>query len=100
MKFFNLPFASKFQIVLLLGILVGFVLVAQNQSADVYKYGLILLMGSALLQVVAGNIPPEANLVSTLVRLVAGLAIIAAVFAVGIWLVPILARIAANNNGS
>ncbi|HEY0793095.1 MAG TPA: hypothetical protein VGD78_18665 [Chthoniobacterales bacterium] len=100
MKFFRLPFASKLQIVLLVGIVTGFVLVAQNQSADVYRYGLILLMGSALLQVVAGNIPPEANLISTLVRLAVGLAIIAAVFGIGIWLVPILARIAANPNGS
>jgi hypothetical protein len=96
MKFFRLPFASKLQIILLVGILAGFCLIAQNQSVDLYKCGLILLMASALLQVVAGNIPPDANLVGTLVRLFLGLVIVAAVFVVGIWLVPILANLGAN----
>ncbi len=93
MKFFRLPFASQLQIVLLLGIITGFLLIAQNQSVDVYRYGLMLLLGSALLQVVAGNIPPDCRLVGTLLRLLLGLAIIGAVFVAGIYLVPILARL-------
>ena len=93
MKFLRLPFASKLQIVLLAGMVLAFLLIAQNLSADVYQYGLLLLIGSSLLQVVAGNIPPQARLVGTLVRLLIGLAIVAAVFVGGILLVPYLAQL-------
>ena len=52
MGFFRLPFASQLQIVLLVGMILAFLLIAQNQSVDVYGYGLILLIGFSLLQVV------------------------------------------------
>jgi hypothetical protein len=93
MKFLRLPFASKLQMVLLAGMVLAFLLIAQNLSPDVYQYGLLLLIGSSLLQVVAGNIPPQAGLISTLVRLLLGLAIVAAVFVGGILLVPYLAQL-------
>ena len=93
MNFFRQPFAAKLEIVLLTGILIGFCLIAQNVSADLYKCGLILLMVSAVLQTVAGNIPPDCRFVGTLLRLLLGLAIVAGVFAAGIWLVPILANL-------
>jgi hypothetical protein len=93
MKFLRLPFASKLQMVLLAGMVLAFLLIAQNLSADVYQYGLLLLIVSSLLQVVAGNIPPQAGLISTLVRLLIGLAIVAAVFVGGILLVPYLAQL-------
>jgi hypothetical protein len=93
MKFLRLPFASKLQMVLLVGMVLAFLLIAQNLSADVYHYGLLLLIGSSLLQVVAGNIPPQARLISTLVRLLIGLAIVATVFVGGILLVPYLAQL-------
>jgi hypothetical protein len=93
MKFLRLPFASKLQMVLLAGMVLAFLLIAQNVSADVYHYGLLLLIGTSLLQVVAGNIPPQARLISTLVRLLIGLAIVAAVFVGGILLVPYLAQL-------
>ena len=93
MKFLRLPFASKLQMLLLAGMVLAFLLIAQNLSADVYQYGLLLLIGSSLLQVVAGNIPPQARLISTLLRLLIGLAIVAAVFVGGILLVPYLAQL-------
>jgi hypothetical protein len=93
MKFFRLPFASQLQIVLLGGMILAFLLIAQNQSADVYHYGLILLIAFSLLQVVAGNIPPQSGLRSTLIRLALGLIIVAAVFVGGILLVPYLAEL-------
>jgi uncharacterized membrane protein len=52
-----------------------------------------LLIGFSLLQVVAGNIPPQTRLFGTLVRLVLGLVIVAAVFGIGILLVPYLAQL-------
>ncbi len=93
MSFFRLPFASQLQILVLVGILAGFLMIAQNQSFEVYRYGLIILCGSALLQVVVGNIPPQTRLGGTLVRLGIGLAIVAAVFAIGVLLVPYLAQL-------
>jgi hypothetical protein len=96
MKFFRLPFASQLQILLLVGMLLGLVLIGQNFSLEVYKWGLIILMLSAFLQIVVGNIPPETRLVGTLCRLVFGLAIVVAVFLIGIWLVPYLAQLGAR----
>jgi len=93
MSFFRLPFASQLQILVLLGILAGFLMIAQNLSLDVYRYGLVILCGSAVLQVVVGNIPPQTRLGGTLVRLGLGLAIVAAVFVIGVLLVPFLAQL-------
>ncbi len=93
MKFFQLPFASQLQIILLVGMLLGFVLIGQSLSLDVYRWGLIILMLSAFLQIVVGNIPPETQLIGTILRLVLGLSIVVAVFLIGIWLVPYLAQL-------
>jgi hypothetical protein len=93
MRFFRLPFASQLQIILLGGMILAFLLIAQNQSVDVYQYGLLLLIGFSLLQVVAGNIPPQTRVVGTLIRLLLGLVIVAAVFGIGIVLVPYLAEL-------
>jgi hypothetical protein len=93
MRFFRLPFASQLQIVLLVGMILAFLLIAQNQSVEVYQYGLLLLIGFSLLQVVAGNIPPQTRFVGTLIRLLLGLVIVAAVFGIGIVLVPYLAEL-------
>jgi hypothetical protein len=93
MRFFRLPFASQLQIILLGGMILAFLLIAQNQSVDVYQYGLLLLIGFSLLQVVAGNIPPQTRVIGTLIRLLLGLVIVAAVFGIGIVLVPYLAEL-------
>ena len=93
MKIFRLPFASQLQILLLVGMLVGFVLIGQTFSLEFYKWGLIILMASAFLQIVVGNIPPQTQLVGTMIRLMLGLTIVVAVFVVGIWLVPYLAQL-------
>jgi hypothetical protein len=42
---------------------------------------------------VVGNIPPETQLLGTIVRLVLGLSVVVAVFLIGIWLVPYLAQL-------
>jgi hypothetical protein len=96
MRFFRLPFASQLQIVLLVGMLLGFVLIGQSLSMEMYKWGLIILMFSAFLQIVVGNIPSETRLVGTLCRLIFGLIIVVAVFWIGIWLVPYLAQLGAR----
>lgn len=91
--FFRLPFASQLQLALLALMLIGFGLIAQTVSMATYQVGLSLLTGAALLQMVVGNIPPEAGWWRTLKLLGIGLAIVAAVFGLGILLVPYLARL-------
>jgi hypothetical protein len=98
MRFFRLPFASQLQIFLLAGMILGFLLIGQNLSLDVYKWGLIILMASAFVQIVAGNIPPETRLLGTLIRLAIGLVIVVLVFLIGIWLVPYLARLGGGHS--
>lgn len=93
MKFFRLPFANQLQIALLVGMLLGFALIGQSVSLEAYRWGMIVLMLSAFLQIVVGNIPPETQLVGTLLRLALGLCIVVAVFLIGIWLVPYLAQL-------
>ena len=91
--FLRLPFASQLQLTLLVLMIVGFCLIAQTRSMETYQIGLSLLTGAALLQMVVGNIPPEAGWWRTLKLLGIGLGIVAAVFALGILLVPYLARL-------
>jgi hypothetical protein len=98
MRFFRLPFASQLQIFLLVGMILGFLLIGQNLSLEVYKWGLLILMASAFVQIVAGNIPPETRLIGTLIRLALGLAIVVCVFLIGIWLVPYLARLGGGHS--
>lgn len=91
--FLRLPFASQLQLTLLVLMLVGFCLIAQNSSLEIYQVGLSLLTGAALLQMVVGNIPPEAGWWRTLKLLGIGLGIVAIVFGLGIVLVPYLAKL-------
>jgi hypothetical protein len=93
MKFFRLPFASQLQIVLLVGMLLGFVLIGQSLFMEAYKWGLVILMSSAFLQIVVGNIPPGTQFLGTIIRLLLGLSVVVAVFLIGIWLVPYLAQL-------
>ena len=91
--FLRLPFASQLQLTLLVLMLLGFVLIGQTVSMGTYQVGLSLLTGAALLQMVVGNIPPEAGWGRTLKLTAIGLAIIVVVFGLGIVLVPYLARL-------
>ena len=97
-KFFRLPFASQLQLVLLGLMLLSFVLIAQTTSMAAYRCGLVLLAGAALLQMVAGNVPPEARVWRTVKLLSVGLLIVAAIFILGIKLVPTLVKLGADPN--
>ena len=91
--FLRLPFASQLQLTLLVLMIVGFILIGQTVSMATYQVGLSLLTAAALVQMVVGNIPPEAGWWRTLKLTAIGLVIIAAVFALGIVLVPYLAQL-------
>jgi hypothetical protein len=79
--------------VLIAGMLVGIVLIVQRSSFDLFQWGLGLLVGSTLLQIAVGNIPKDGRLLSSVVRIVVILALVALVFMIGIWLTPVLYRL-------
>ncbi|MCL4554465.1 MAG: hypothetical protein M1565_04960 [Actinobacteria bacterium] len=84
------PFASTVQAILIVLLVLSFVLIAQQVSMTVYHVGLVLLVVSTLVQIAFGNIPPSANLRRSLNGLGIGLAVISAMFGLGIILVPYL----------
>lgn len=84
----RLPFAARFQALLIVLMFVGFVLIAQQGSKSLYQIGLPLLVVAAFLQIAFGNIPPRANFVASMKLLVLTWIIVAAVFALGIYLAP------------
>jgi hypothetical protein len=71
----------------------GFLLIAQTWSFVVYQIGLVAVLVATLLNIAVGNLPRQASPARALVLTVFILAIVAAVFALGIALVPSLAAL-------
>ncbi len=86
----GLPFAARVQGVLIVVMVVGLVLVAQQGNKGLYKIGLPLLVLAAFLQIAFGNIPPTAGFRKSMVLLGLTWVIVAAVFGLGILLAPTL----------
>lgn len=78
--------------VLIVSLLVGIGLIAQRYSLIWFKIGLGVLVISTFLQIAVGNLPKDASVARSLVLIVAILAVVAAVFAIGIALVPVLSQ--------
>jgi hypothetical protein len=84
------PFASVLQLVLIVLLILSGVLIVQQWSLQIYQIGLVLLVATTLLQIGAGNIPPDAGVGRSLGILIISLTIVALVFGLGIVLVPYL----------
>ncbi len=89
-SFLKQPFGSVLQQTLLIVLLFAGVLIVQPFSRQIYQVGLAILIGAALLEIGAGNIPANANFRSSILFLVLALVVIAIVFTAGILLVPSL----------
>ena len=87
------PFASGMHLVLVILMFVSFVLITQKSSKHLYQIGFLLLVVSTIVQIVFGNIPPESNFKRSMKILGVGLAIITAVFAVGLVVAPHLVKL-------
>lgn len=87
------PFAAKAQLVLIGLLGVSFTLMAQQYNKGVYQLGFWLLLISAMLQIVFGNIPSNASFRKTMLMLVIGLVLLAGVFVLGILLTPSLVNL-------
>ncbi len=86
-------FPERAEITLMMAMLAGILMIAQRFSVDVFQWGLRLLVGATLLQITVGNLPKEASARRSLLLIALGLLIIAAVFLIGIWLVPVLSQL-------
>ena len=84
----GLPFAARFQGILIGVMCLGLVLIMQQRSKELYQVGLPLLVVAAFLQIAFGNIPPQSGFVRSLLLLLLTWAIVAAVFALGILFAP------------
>jgi len=87
------PFASRMHVALVVLMLVSFVLIAQQTYKVLYQAGFVLLIASTLVQIVFGNIEPTAGFARSMRQLAVGLAIIAAIFGLGIVLTPALVNL-------
>jgi L-lactate permease len=74
-------------------LLLSMILIAQQFDRGVYRVGMLLLIGTTLIQMTFGNIPPQANVKQTMKYLLIGFAILGSVVAASILLVPTLLQI-------
>ena len=87
------PFASRMHVALVLLMLLSFIFIDQETSKGLYQVGFVLLVASTFVQIVFGNIAPTAGFGRSMKQLGLGLAIIVAVFALGVVLTPALVNL-------
>ncbi len=92
-KFREKHFAEILHAVLIILMLLSFVLITQQGSKALYQVGFILLIISAFVQIVFGNVPPTADFKQSMKLLGIGLAIVFTIFILGIFLAPHLVNL-------
>ncbi len=83
----------RLELALITVMCVGFVLIAQTWNFRLYQFGLLAIMAATVLNIAVGNLPRQARPGRALGFTLLILAIVAAVFGLGILLVPALARL-------
>jgi hypothetical protein len=81
-------FPERLETTLILGLVVGILLIAQRYNLTLYKVGLCILVASTLLQIAVGNLKKDASAGRSLYFIAKVLLVVAAVFGLGILLVP------------
>jgi hypothetical protein len=83
----------RLELALILVMAAGFLLITQTWSFGAYQFGLLTVMAATVLNIAVGNLPRQAGPGRALVLTLGILGIVAAVFALGIVLVPYLATL-------
>jgi hypothetical protein len=83
-------FAQRAQNAVMVLLIVSLVMVAQQFSQVVYKFGAVTLFVSVFLQIAVSNVAPSAGLRKTLTKSAIILGIIALIFLFSIWITPTL----------
>ncbi len=86
-------FPERLGTIMILALAAGILLIAQRYSLMLYKVGLSILVIATLLQIAVGNLRKDASVGRSLLFILMVLAIIVAVFAIGIFLVPYFAQL-------
>ncbi len=84
---------ARAETTLILLMLLGFVLITQQWSFGLYQIGLLTVIGATILNIAVTNVPRASRGWAIVRALVVILAVTAAVFGLGILLVPYLAML-------
>jgi hypothetical protein len=83
-------FTQRVQLALIILLLTAIIAIGQPWSFELYKLAIVVIVITGLTQVAVGNIPSNASRLRFAKLLFVFAAIIAAIFALSIWLAPIL----------
>ncbi len=92
-RFFKQPFAAIVQGILVILLAVSFAMITQQINETLYRIGFLLLIASTFVQIVFGNLPPEADFKQSIKFTIIVFGIIAVVFGLGIFLAPHLVNL-------
>ena len=85
-----LPFAARFQAILIVVMFAAFLLILQQGNKQLYQFGLPVLVVAAFLQIAFGNIPPTTRFLKSMGLLVMTWAIVAVLIVVAVRITPSL----------
>jgi hypothetical protein len=83
-----LPFAARFQAILIVVMFAAFVLILQQGNKQLYQIGLPVLVVAAFLQIAFGNIPPTTGFLKSMGLLLMTWAIVAVLIVVAVRITP------------
>lgn len=86
-------FPERLETTMILALAAGILLIAQRYSLTLYKIGLSVLVVATLLQIAVGNLRKDASVGRSVAFIAMVLVIIAAVFTIGILLVPYFSQL-------
>jgi hypothetical protein len=88
-----LPFAARFQAMLIVVLFATFLLILQQGNKQLYQIGLPLLVVAAFLQIAFGNIPPSTRFVKSMGLLLLTWGIVAALIVIAVQITPSLIQL-------
>lgn len=88
-----LPFAARFQAILIVVMFAAFILILQQNVKALYQIGLPVLVVAAFLQIAFGNIPPSTGFVKSIGLLALTWAIVALLIVVSVQITPSLIQL-------
>jgi hypothetical protein len=88
-----LPFAARFQAILIVVLFATFLLILQQGNKQLYQIGLPLLVLAAFLQIAFGNIPPSTRFVKSMGLLLLTWGIVAALIVIAVQITPSLIQL-------
>ena len=89
----RLPFAARFQAILIVVLFATFLLILQQGNKQLYQIGLPLLVAAAFLQIAFGNIPPSTRFVKSMGLLLMTWGIVAVLIVVAVQITPSLIQL-------